>query len=400
MTTDAVTAGTPSVFDAELPALDYFDPEYQEHPHRLNRQAREQAPVAMGPLGPEALAYDAVQTVLRDRRFCMPKGQLLEVQGVTSGPLWDRAVKGILSLDGDEHNRLRRLVSHAFRPTCGTRLRSTMTEVINELVDPLTDTGRCEVVADVARPYPIPIICELLGAPPQDWPLFSAWTDDIFKIFNFNLANDAPDILRAFDRREGLTDDLISQLIRAEDDDDRLSHDELLMLAGAVLTGGTDTTRNQLAAAVQVFCDHPAQWAILAEHPELALNAVEEVMRHTPIILRTIRQAVEDVELAGVTIPAGTLIGANTAAANRDPAIYDHPDRFDVTRNGPAPMLTFGGGIHYCLGVHLAKAELAEALTVMARRMPNLRRAGPAPWKSVMGVSGPIILPVEFDPGH
>jgi cytochrome P450 len=366
----------------------------------------------MGPLGPEVLGYDAVRTVLSDPRFCMPTGLTLEAQGITSGPLWDRAVNGILSLDGDDHSRLRRLVSHAFRPTCGTRLRTTMTEVIKELVDPLTVIGRCDVVSDIARPYPIPIICELLGAPRQDWSLFSAWTDDIFKIFNFNLANDAPDILRAFeeldayldkmvaDRRVGLTEDLISHLIRAEDDGDRLSHDELLMLAGAVLTGGTDTTRNQLAAAIQVFSDHPAQWALLGEHPELAPKAVEEVMRHTPIILRTIRNAVEDVELAGVMIPAGTLVGANTAAANRDPAIYDDPDRFDITRDGPAPMLTFGGGMHYCLGVHLAKAELAEALTVMARRMPNVRRVGPAPWKSVIGVSGPITLPLEFDPGH
>jgi cytochrome P450 len=366
----------------------------------------------MGPLGPEALGYDAVWTVLRDPRFCMPKGLTLEAQGITAGPLWDRAVKGILSLDGDEHSRLRRLVSPAFRPTRGTRLRTTMTEVINELMDPLTVSGRCDVVADIARPYPIPIICELLGAPSQDWRLLSAWTDDIFKIFNFNLANDAPDILRALDeldayldkmvadRRDKLTDDLMSQLIRAEDDGDRLSHDELLMLAGAVLTGGTDTTRNQLAAAIQVFCDHPAQWALLAEHPDLASRAVEEVMRHTPIILRTIRKAIEDVELGAVMIPAGTLVGANTAAANRDPAIYKDPDRFDITRDGPAPMLTFGGGIHYCLGVHLAKAELAEALTVMARRMPDLRRVGPAPWKPVIGVSGPITLSVEFDPGH
>jgi cytochrome P450 len=412
MTTEIVTQRTPSAFDADLPRLGYFDPEYQAHPHRLNRMAREQSPVAMGPLGPEALGYDAVRTVLRDPRFCMPTGLTLEAQGITSGPLWDRAVKGILSLDGDEHSRLRRLVSYAFRPSCGSRLRATMNEVINQQLDPLTDTGRCDVVADIARPYPIPIICELLGAPRQDWPIFSGWTDDIFKIFNFNLANDAPDILRAFDeldayldrmvsdRREGLADDLISELIRAEDDGDRLSHDELLMLAGAVLTAGTDTTRNQLAAAVQVFCDHPAQWALLAERPQLASAAVEEVMRYAPIILRTVRKAVEGVELAGVMIPAGTLVGANTAAANRDPAIYRDPDRFDITRDGPAPMLTFGGGMHYCLGVHLAKAELTEALTVMARRMPNLRRVGPAPWKPVIGVSGPITLPVEFDPGR
>jgi cytochrome P450 len=172
------------------------------------------------------------------------------------------------------------------------------------------------------------------------------------------------------------------------------------MLVGAILAGGTDTTRNQLAAAVEVFCDYPGQWALLAEQPERAPQAVEEVMRHSPIVLRTPRKAVDDVEVAGLVTPAGTLVGANLAAANRDPAVYDDPDRFDITRQGPAPMLTFGGGIHYCLGVHLAKAELAEALVIMARRLPNIRRVGPSPWKPVIGVSGPIALPVEFDPGH
>jgi cytochrome P450 len=366
----------------------------------------------MGPLGPEALGYDAVQQVLRDRRFQMPEGLLLEAQGITSGPLWDRAVTSLLSLDGEGHQRLRRFVARAFTPANVPRLQSTITNVINRLVEAVAGAGFCDIVADIARPYPIPIICELLGAPRQDWQLFSGWTDDIFKIFNFNAANDAPDILRACDeldayidsmvaRRGGtLGDDLFSNLIRAEDDGDRLTHQELRMLVSAVLTGGTDTTRNQLAAAVQVFCDHPDQWTLLAGQPELAAHAVEEVMRYAPIVLRTIRVAAEDVEIAGVVIPAGTLVGANTGAANRDPTIYHEPDRFDITRHNPAPMLTFGGGIHYCLGVHLAKAELAEALTVMARRMPNLRRVGPAPWKSVIGVSGPITLPVEFDPGH
>jgi hypothetical protein len=241
MTVDTVTAATPSLFDAGLP-LPYFDPEYQDDPHRLNRLAREQAPIAMGPLGPEVLAYDLTQTVLRDRRFCMPKGLGLEAQGITSGPLWDRAVQGILSLDGDEHHRLRRLMSKSFTPRAAGQLRTKMVETITELLDPVTATGHCDVVADVARRYPIPIICELLGAPREDWELISAWTDDIFKIFNFNVANDAPDILRAFDeldaymdtmvadRRRALTDDLISQLIRAEDDGDRLTHDELKML--------------------------------------------------------------------------------------------------------------------------------------------------------------------------
>ena len=169
------------------------------------------------------------------------------------------------------------------------------------------------MVADIARRYPIPIICGLLGAPRQDWQLFSDWADDIFKIFTWNVADHAAVIIGAFDeldayiddmvaqRRHDLTDDLMSQLIRAEDDGDRLTADELRMLAGGLLMAGTDTTRNQLAAAVGDLCDHPEQWALLAEHPELAPQAVEELMRHSPVIFATMREAVEDVELGGVT---------------------------------------------------------------------------------------------------
>ena len=127
------------------------------------------------------------------------------------------------------------------------------------------------------------------------------------------------------DRRDALTDDLVSELIRAEHDGDHLNADELRMLVVGLLIAGTDTTRNQLAASVQVLCDHPDQWALLSRHPELAANAVEETMRHSPIAWGTLRIALEDVELAGVMIPAGTLVVANTASANRDPAVYDHP---------------------------------------------------------------------------
>jgi cytochrome P450 len=199
-------------------------------------------------------------------------------------------------------------------------------------------------------------------------------------------------------RREAPTDDLLSDMMRAEIDGDRLTHAELLSLAAQLLMAGTDTTRNQLAAAVQVFCDHPEQWCLLAERPDLAMQAVQEVMRFSPIIFGTIRQTVDDVELGGVAIPAGTLVIANTAAANRDPAIYQDPDRFDITRDGAPAMLTFGGGIHYCLGAHLARVELAEALTVLARRMPHIRRVGDVPWKPFTGITGPISLPVAFDP--
>jgi cytochrome P450 len=397
--------------ETQLPTIAYEHADGPEEAHALIRQAVRQGPVAMGPHGPEVLAYDLVRTVLRDDRFVMPKGMALAAQGITSGELWDISLKGLLSLDGAEHQRQRRLVSKAFTPKAAERLRATCADIIAELVDDHATTGRCDVVADIARQYPIPIICDMLGTPPGDWHLFSDWADDIFRIFDWNVVNDEPDILRAWHalevyldgmvtrRRDALTDDLLSDMIRAEVDGDRLAHDELLMLAATLLMAGTDTTRNQLAAAVQVFCDHPDQWRLLAERPELAPQAVHEVMRYSPVIFTTMRMAVEDVELGGFTIAAGTLVIANTAAANRDPAIYDDPDRFDITREDAPAMLTFGGGIHYCLGAHLARIELAEALTTMARRMPNIRAAGSVPWKSITGISGPASLPIKFDCG-
>ena len=399
----------PNVLDAGLPVIDYEHTRHPEEAHAILREARQQAPIALGPHGPELLTYELVRSVLRDPRFRVPQGMFLAAQGISSGPLWDRVATNLISLDGTEHHRLRRLVSQAFTPRATARLRATIIDVITELVDRRSGNGRCDVVTDIAREYPIPIICALLGAPPEDWELFSDWTEDIFKVFSWNAADEVRTILAAWDqldayindmvarRRHALTDDLISELIRAEDDGDRLNIDELRMLAAGLLMGGTDTTRNQLAASVHVLCDHPHQWALLASHPELAASAVEETIRHSPVAFGTFRTAIEDVELAGAMIPAGTLVIANTAAANRDPAVYDDPDRLDITRSGAPAIQTFGGGMHYCLGANLAKAELAEALVVMTRRMPNARRTGPAPWKPLTALSGPTTLPIEFE---
>ncbi|WP_082958467.1 cytochrome P450 [Mycobacterium sp. E3198] len=399
----------PNVFAAGLPTYDYEHCQSLDEAHEIISAARLEAPIAIGPHGPELLTYELVRTVLRDPRFRVPQGMFLASQGITSGPLWERVATNLISLDGPEHHRLRRLVSQAFTPRATARLRTTIVEVITELVDRHAATGRCEVVTDIARQFPVPIICALLGAPAGDWELFSNWTDDIFKAFSWDVAAHQPAILAAWDeldayidemvaqRRHTLTDDLISELIRAEDDGDRLSADDLRMLAAGLLMAGTDTTRNQLAASVHVLVDHPDQWALLAEHPELATNAVEETMRHSPIAAATLRTAREDVEIAGVMIPAGTLVVAHTGSANRDPAVFDDPDRLDITRQDAPPMQTFGAGMHYCLGANLARLELAEALAVMTRRMPNARRTGPAPWKPLTGIAGPITLPIEFD---
>jgi cytochrome P450 len=399
----------PSVFEADLPTVEYEDATTPDEAHRNLRKALEQGPIAMGAHGPEILSYQLVRATLRDARFQVPRGLGLETQGITDGPLWQRASTSLLAMNGDDHNRLRRLVSKAFTPRSVSRLDDIIVDVITRLTVPLAAKGRCEVVADIARPYPVPIISALLGAPRDDWKLFSDWADDFFKLFSWNVAEYENDILTAWGelddyidgmvatRRESLTDDLISELIRAEDDGDRLTIGELRMLAAGILMAGTDTTRNQVAAALDVFCDYPEQWELLAQRPELAMKAVEEVMRFSPVIFGAMRTTVEDVEIDGVTIPMGTFVVCNTAAANHDADVYVDPERFDITRADAPPMQTFGAGAHYCLGANLARREMAEALVVMSGRMKNLRRDGLARWKPMIGISGPATLPVAFD---
>lgn len=395
--------------DIALPTLAYTVDTGRDELRALQAEALRSGPIALGPYGPEVLAYDLVHTVLRDSRFVVPQGISLVVQGITAGPIWDRVTKLLVSVDGAQHQRLRRLVARSFTPRAAERMRGACVDVITELVDRHAGTGRCDFVADIADPYPTPIICALLGAPREDWHLFSAWAADVSKAFGCSVAEHESAILRAWAglegyveeliavRRRSLTDDLISELIRVEDDGDRLSHEELVNLAVILLNAGTDTTRNQLAAAVQTLAEYTDQWELLAAHPELAPQAVEELMRHSPIVAGAMRTARVDVKLAGVRFPAGSLLVANTAAANRDPDVFDAPDRLDITRQDAPAMLTFGGGMHYCLGAHLARLEMTEALRVITARMCNVRCTRPAPWKPMTGISGPITLPLTFD---
>lgn len=405
-----VDTDSPSVFEADLPTIDYdvTATPAQVYPKLL--AAQRQAPIAVGPFGPEVLSCELVRNVLRDTRFQIPPGYILAVQGITSGPLWDKVVNSLLGMEGSQHQRVRSVVSKAFTPRAVERLHATIVEVIDEIVEPISRQGHCDVVSDIARRYPAPIICALLGAPREDWQQFALWTDDIFKAFTFPFAlDDEPEVMRAWGelddyiddmvahRRHTLTDDLLSDLIRAEHDGDRLNAEELRGLAAALLLAGTDTTRNQVAASIDVLCDRPDQWELLRDTPDLAMAAVEETMRHSPISNSLVRAVTEDVELAGVVFPAGTMVLANTAAANRDPAIYDDADRLDITRKGLPPILTFGAGVHYCLGANLARLEIAEALKTITGRISKPRRAGPAPWKPVVGLSGPTSLPISFD---
>jgi cytochrome P450 len=399
-----------TVFDLDLPTLDLFAEDGIDEINDLVRRTAERSWIARNPFGFSILHYDDVVAVLRDKRWHSAAARIPEMYGVTDEAFLARRRTSILSAEGDEHTRLRRLVGQAFSPRAADRLRPFMREVIGDLVDAVAPTGRADIAVDICEPYPIPIICELLGAPKEDWQLFSRLATDVLRIFNGTLNEDLPVIVAAQDeldvytraliaeRRSKPADDLITALIAAEEAGDKLSEEELVMMVEAVIVGGTDTTRNQLGCAVALFSEYPDQWALLAERPEIAPRAVEEAMRYFGAVRGTGRFASEDIEYRGVLFPTGTLVTPSMAAANRDPAVFTDAARFDITREPSGqPQLTFGSGIHYCLGAALARAELQEALPLLATRMPNLQIDGDITWKpSSVGIFGPEHLPVKF----
>lgn len=366
--------------------------------------------LAKGALGYAVTHYDDVVAILRDKRWHNAAAVIPEMMGVTDPAYLGRRRQSILSAEGDTHTRLRRLVGQSFSPRSADRLRPFMREVVHGLVDPVAPQGRSEICADICEPYPIPIICRLLGAPAEDWQLFSRWATDVLRIFNGTLHEDLPVIMQAQEeldaytreliaaRRNRPADDLLTDLIAAEEAGDRLDTDELVMMVEAVIVGGTDTTRNQLGCAVALFTRFPEQWALLAERPELAPRAVEETMRYLGAVRGTGRFASEDIEYRGVVFPAGTFVFPAMAVANRDASVWTDPDRFDITREPSGqPQLTFGSGIHYCLGASLARAELQEALPILATRLPDLALDGEVVWKpDTAGIWGPHHLPVTF----
>ena len=396
------------VSELDLPTLDPTTVSNRQELQTMMMAAQKLHWLAKTPLGYLITRHEDVSALLRDRRWHQLAKLIAKMNGMED-EMSDRRTS-ILTAEGDEHTRLRRLVAPAFSPRSADRLRPFMRHVINDLVDQIADRGSSEFVHDVCEPYPIPIICELLGAPKEDWRLFSRWASDLLRIFNNNLREDLPIMDRARveldayvhdlieDRRSKPADDLLTDLIAAEQEGDRLSAEELLVMVEAVIVAGTDTTRNQLACAVALFTDYPEQWKLLRDNPSLATTAVEETMRYLGSIRGTGRFASEEVEFNGVIFPKGSLVFPSLVAANFDPGIFDTPETFDITRPGVGHLMSFGTGIHYCLGAALARAELQEALPILAQRMPNLRRDGEILWKPMTaGIWGPERLPIRFD---
>lgn len=393
--------------ELELPSFDYLDPDLRgERFHAAMRELAGQGWLATMPLGCIAVDREAGEFFLRSRSFTFPGMKIAEIFGIDDGPLFEEIRRNILHLDGPDHRRLRGLVNPAFTPRAAERWRPDMRRFLHALFDDLDGRTRADAVEAFAKPYPSRVIATLMGAPVEDADRLWEWSRWIQRQFGMKVLEEREQIEQAVvefyayagellgRRRAEPRDDLISTLIAAEQAGDRLDDVELLNLVLNVLVGGGDTTQSQLAHALRLFAEHPDQWELLARNPLLAPQAVEEVVRFEPITPFTARIAKEDVTYRDVTFPEGTVVLVCAFTGNRDGTA----DRFDITADrGAAKPLSFGAGVHYCLGASLARAELQEALAFLAPRMPGLALDGEPEYGSIDGIYGLDALPIRWD---
>lgn len=392
----------------DAPFLDIFDEGVWGDATTIDR-LRAESWLARTPIGGLVIGREQVQDLMADRRLRSSLIDFLHLQGVTDGILHDRMRVSLLATEGDDHTRLRKLVSRAFTPRAVDPHRPLMRATLDALIDPVAAEGGCDFMTAIGDHYPIQVMCHLLGVPVDDHDEFATWNNAITWALSFDLAahrEEAEWGMKHMDdyvaglvarRKRDPHDDLVTALVQAEEEGDRLSDEELLSMIGGLLFAGYDTTRNQLGLAMWLFAEHPDQWNLLFEHPELAPRAVEEVMRFHGAIDVAPRVVAEDFELDGYRLVAGTLLSLATGIANHDPVAYDRPHDFDISAER-APQLTFGGGPHYCLGANLARAEMQEALPILAARMRGLGLDGEPTWRPPFGIFGPEKLPIRFTP--
>lgn len=340
--------------------------------------------------------YKDVLTVLNDyTRFSS------QAFGIMGGLFTDT----LIAKDPPDHRKLRNLVNQAFTPRAVARLSERVTQITQELLDQVREQGKMDIVADMAFPLPAKVIAELLGVPAEDWNIFQRWArigdgppmrgqqeggrnmrEEMADYFSRLLA----------ERRRAPREDLISALSVAEVDGERLSERELVSFCTLLLAAGQETTKNLIANAIVCFTDHPEAMEQLRREPALMPMAIEEVLRYLPPVWFLFRQTTTDVELEGQTIPANQIVLAWAAGANRDPAQFPDPDRFNIERE-PNRHLTFGHGVHYCVGAPLARLEAKIALTMMLEQLKDLQRVEGVPVMVHQGIVFVIrSLPVSF----
>lgn len=401
--------------------VDFSDVSAVETLHPLLAQLQTHDPVAWSDQlnGWIITRYEDVAAALRNPALSSQRVEVMVRSQVRNGgpspaPDYERITRTqMLFRDGAEHHRLRVLGNRGFTPTSLERARPLIQKVVDGLIDRVAAHGEMDLVRDFSQPLPALVIAELFGIPEADRAQFQAWGDDVALLTGFSQgdpqreahsANEAMRSLEAYFlnllqlRGKQTGDDLMSLLVAGQAEG-RLTAEEVCSQCILILVAGHITTIDQLANSVYALLTHRDQWEHLCRDPSRAAGAVEETLRFDPSVVFIHRKAVIELEIGGQTIHAGEAIWLSPAAANRDPAVFADPDRFDIERSFPhGHHLSFGAGPHVCLGAGLARRELEIALATLARRLPKLRLRDPSPRRRCASLvfRGFHTLPVAF----
>jgi cytochrome P450 len=407
------------------PFFDIADPAFSVTSAEV-RRAREDGWYARTSYGLAVLRYDQVARLVRHPALRQGSRLWPAHHGITSGPFAAWWASWVLNQEGEAHHRMRRLLSPAFSRRAVEVLRPRFGDLAGELADSVagSGSGRCEFMADFAEPYAARVIAIMLGIAEEEWRTIAAESATVGLAMGVRIREHLPRIEAAlaalYDyadaviaaRRREPRDDLVTSLLKSRSrsrsqsqaGEGGLTVAELRDALVLLIFGGFDTTRNQLGLAMQVFLEHPGQWRLLGERPELGTAAVEEVMRVRPTTTWVTREALADFTFDGLDIEAGTTIHLFCESAGTDPGQAGTAQagtgqaggEFDITATGRPPHFGFGGGIHYCLGHYVARADMGAALTVLAGRLRDPRPAGEASWLPDSGNTGPVRLPIAF----
>jgi cytochrome P450 len=393
------------------------DPAFIANPYDAYRELRETTPVWRSPFGRTFLTgYEDSSMLMRDRRvgkdYSEPEA-LIRRFGPTAmrEPAVVELSHMMLMRDPPDHTRLRGLVTKVFTARKIEEMRPGIQAITDRLLDQVADKGRMDAIRDLAFPLPVLVICELLGIPREDRARFVNATASGAALLNpvpptreeLDRANEGTLATGAYfealfeQRRKDPRDDLLSLLVQAEEAGDRLTTEELRANVTLLFAAGHETTVNLIGNGIWSLHDNPSQWALLRHDPQLVPNAIEEILRFESPVQAVARVVAEPIEFGGIEFRKGELIVALIGAANRDPAVFPDPDRFDVTRERLKP-LSFGGGIHFCIGAQLARIEAEVVFSTMLRRMPNVKPLDAVPkWRESFTLRGLTTLPVAWN---
>ncbi|MFP6749116.1 MAG: cytochrome P450 [Alphaproteobacteria bacterium] len=398
----------------ETPMFNPFSPDFLRNPYPAFRQLRDTAPIMRTEMGFwVASRHEDVTAILRDKRF--GKGFVERTERNHGADVWEQPVYAsmrnwMLVMDPPDHGRLRGLVARAFAPRHLTALRPRIQQLVDDSLDAVQDKNGMEFISEFAHPLPVHVICDMLGIPEEDRDQFFEGSRMAGRLIDPTPMT--PDELRQVNeghlqqvayfksllerRRQDPGDDIITELLSAADDGDKLSDDELIGNIILLFGAGHETTVNMLGNGLLALLSNRAEWEKLLADPSLVPNAVEEILRFDSSVQMTGRMAFEDVEIGGVTIPKGEQVLNLLGAANRDPDRFDDAEEFKVDRHDVQPT-SFGGGIHHCLGAPLARMEGEIALATLIKRLPNLTLANDDPdWRLTFTLRGLMTLPVTW----